>query len=102
MKLTIVPSDTAVYVDGLAIFGFDMSSVPQDVHALQWKANIGWIEYTDADDGSKPQNQAVTEIPDWATALYNAWLTKKADADARAAAAAAARSQPTTTGTQTL
>jgi hypothetical protein len=101
MKLTIVPDDKAVYVDGLAIFGFDMSPVPSNIHALQWKANIGWLEYVDADDGSKPQNQVITEIPDWATTLYNEWLTQKADNDARAAAAAA-RTQPTTTGTQTL
>jgi hypothetical protein len=101
MKLTIVPDDKAVYVDGLAIFGFNMASVPSNIHALQWKTNIGWIEYVEDENFVKPTNQTITELPDWATALYNEWLVQKADLDARAAAAAA-RSQPTTTGTQTL
>jgi hypothetical protein len=91
MKLTIIVDDKAVYVDGLAIFGFDMSPVPSNIHALQWKPNIGWLEFLETDDGTKPANEKITELPDWATALYNEWLVQKADLDARAAAAEAER-----------
>jgi hypothetical protein len=69
MKLTIVPADTMVYVDNEGIYNLDLSYVPTNVHALQWKTNIGWIEYVDNDDGTKPGNQVVTE-----RSFINEWL----------------------------
>lgn len=104
MKLTIVPIDTMVYVDNEAVKNIDLSYVPANVHAFQWKTNIGWIEYVDNDDGTKPSNQVVTELPDWANRAVTDWETKKAElAAAQAAMIAAAKdNQPTTTGTQTL
>jgi len=104
MKLTIVPADTMVYVDNEGIYRIDLSYVPTNVHALQWKTNIGWIEYVDNDDGTKPGNQVVTELPDWANRAVADWETKKAEEQAALAAriAAAKDNQPTTTGTQTI
>ena len=104
MKLTIVPADKMVYIDNEAINNIDLSYVPANVHALQWKTNIGWIEYVENDDGTKPGNQVVTELPDWANRAVAAWETKKAEAQAALAAriAEAQNRQPTTTGTQTL
>lgn len=104
MKLTIVPADTMVYVDNEGIYNLDLSYVPTNVHALQWKTNIGWIEYVDNDDGTKPGNQVVTELPDWANRAVTDWETKKAELAAAEAAriAEAKNKQPTTTGTQTL
>ena len=101
MKLTIIREDSVVYVDNFAIYNIDLSFVPSNVHALQWKVDLGWIEFVENSDFTKPQNETITELPDWATTAYNAWLTKKAQLDA-AAAARAAQSQPTTTGTQTI
>ena len=100
MKLTIIPSDNTVYVDNYAIHNIDLSFIPSNVHALQWKVDLGWIEFVENDDFTKPQNETIRELPTWATAAYNAWVTKKAEIDA--AAARAALQQPTTTGTQTL
>ena len=104
MKLTIIPSDNTVYVDNFSISNLDLSFVPSDVHALQWKNDLGWIEYIENDDFTKPQNEVINELPTWANGAYNAWVTKKAEIDAAAAAAAAkaALRQPTTTGTQTI
>jgi hypothetical protein len=104
MKLTIVPADTMVYVDNEPAYNIDLSYVPTNVHAFQWKTNIGWIEYVDNDDGTKPGNQVITELPDWANRAFTDWGTKKAEEQAEFAAkiAAAQNSQPTTTGTQTL
>ena len=101
MKLTIIPSDSTVYVDNYAIHNIDLSFIPSNVHALQWKVDLGWIEFVENNDFTKPQNETISELPAWANSAYNAWLTRKTEIDA-AAAAAAARSQPTTTGTQTL
>ena len=82
MKLTIIVADDAVYVDGLkkayAPDPLDLTNcgIPSDVWALQWKDTVGWIEFNDNPDGSKPQNQPITVLPDWANAcvaVWNAW-----------------------------
>ena len=103
MKLTIVPADRAVYVDNYPL-EVDLSFIPSNVHALQWKVDLGWIEFVENADFSKPQNEIINELPAWANSAYNAWVTKKAEIDAAIAAASAraAQTQPTTTGTQTL
>lgn len=87
MKLTIIKPDSSVYVDGYSYSDLNISFVPENVHALQWKGASGWIEYQDNDDGTKPANQPITELPDWATAAYNVWLAKKAEIDALQVAA---------------
>ena len=102
MKLTIIREDNTVYVDNYAINEIDLSFVPSEVHALQWKNDLGWIEYVENDDFTKPQNLIINELPAWANSAYNIWLTKKAEIDAAAQAAAARAAQPTTTGTQTI
>lgn len=102
MKLTIIPSDYAVYVDGLmkayAPNPLDLTQcgIPSDVHALQWKDTAGWIEFNDNPDGTKPQNQSITELPSWANAcvdVWNAWTPYVLPASEQP--------QPQTTGTQT-
>lgn len=103
MNLTIIPIDGAVYVDGYSFSGLDLSTAPTDVHALQWKTNKGWIEFKDNDDGTKPQNQVITELPAWANTCKAKWDEAKVAEDvAKEAAAPAAQNQPTTAGTQTL
>lgn len=73
MNLTIIPIDGAVYVDSYSFSDLDLSAVPADVHALQWKNDKGWIEFKDLDDGTKPQNQAITELPTWADTCKAKW-----------------------------
>lgn len=65
MNLTVIPADGAVYVDGRSISGL-VFDAPTDVHALQWKNTKGWIEFVDGDDGTKPQNQVIDALPEWA------------------------------------
>lgn len=99
MKLTIIPVDGAVYKDGYSYRNLDLSAAPSNVHALQWKDTKGWIEFTDNDDGTKPQNEVITELPNWADVCLDKWNAAEA---ARLAAEEAAKNQPTTQGTQTL
>jgi hypothetical protein len=70
MKLTIVPIDGAVYKDGFSYSGLDLSSVPNDVHALQFNnaSNTGWIEFT-----SPIPNEEITELPTWAITAMTKW-----------------------------
>lgn len=98
MNLSIIPIDGAVYVDGFSYSGLQITA-PEGVHALQWKATKGWIEFVDSDEGVKPQNEPITVLPDWATAAVAKWQEAK---DAEEAAVVAAANQPTTTGSQTL
>ena len=45
-KVTIIPSDNHVYVDGAGTFmTVDCSSLPSDIHAIQWDGTKGRIEY---------------------------------------------------------
>ena len=102
MNLTIIPVDGAVYVDGQSISGLSFSA-PLDVHALQWKATKGWIEFLDSDEGTKPQNQAIAELPQWALDAKAKWDEAKAAGEAAAQAAlAAAANQASVSGAQTL
>lgn len=73
MNLTIIPIDGAVYVDGFSYSGLDLAAAPADVHALQWKNNKGWVEFKENQDGTKLQNQAITELPAWANACKVKW-----------------------------
>lgn len=90
MKLTIIPIDGAVYVDGFSYSGLVLSSVPSDVHALQWKDTAGWVEFVENQDGTKPANQTITELPSWANDAKTKWDEAKAAQEA----------QPITEGTQ--
>lgn len=102
MNLTIVPIDGAVYVDGVSFPGLTFDA-PQDVHALQWKATKGWLEFVDSDDGIKPQNQTIAELPQWALDAKTKWDEAKAAVEAAAQAAlAAAANQASVSGAQTL
>lgn len=106
MKLTIVPVDNTVYVDDYSFSGLNLSSIniPSNVHALQWKNTAGWIEFVDNDNGTKPQNQSITELPEWANSCLDKWTEAKTLKEEleRQAALAAANNQPTTTGSQDL
>jgi hypothetical protein len=73
MNLVIIPIDGAVYVDGYSFSGLDLSIVPSDVHALQWKNDKGWLEFKDLDNSTKPPNQDITELPSWANTCKTKW-----------------------------
>lgn len=79
MKLTIIVEDNAVYVDGVmkayAPNPLDLTQcgIPDNVWALQWKETFGWIEFADNPDGTKPNNEPITALPQWANACVQLW-----------------------------
>lgn len=74
MKLTIIPIDKTVYVDGLSYNNLDWQDTPPDVHALQWfDSNEGWIEYVTDNFGNKKPNEKITALPLWANNAVEAW-----------------------------
>jgi len=68
MKLTIIPSDGAVYENGIAYLNLTWAETPPNVHALQWKDTAGWIEYNDG-----TVNEDITVLPQWADNAMVAW-----------------------------
>lgn len=65
MRLTIIPSDRTVIVDGVSATVTFTS--PETVHALQWFNDTGWIEYTDG-----TANEKIEALPDWVGAAVDA------------------------------
>lgn len=101
MKLVIIPIDGAVYVDGYSYSDLDLSFCPAEVHALQWNVSKGWIEFKDNDEGIKPANQSITELPVWALQAKAKWdEAKVAEETAILAAKQATENQPISTGVQ--
>ena len=95
MKLTIIPSDGAVYKDNYSFSKLDLSIVPANIHALQWYETEGEVEFNGK---PKPQNEIIFELPVWANDCLTKWDEAKV---AEEVAKEAALNQPTTTGTQT-
>lgn len=87
MKLTIIRTDGAVYKDGISYSGLDLSSVPTNVHALQFNdvSNAGWIEFTEDGFGEKDPNQKITSLPAWAITAMTKWDEAKTAESAAAA-----------------
>lgn len=70
MRLTIIPADSTVYIDGVSYSGLNMTAVPNDVHALQWFGNEGWIEFNNG-----AVNEPITVLPTWADICIQEWET---------------------------
>jgi hypothetical protein len=89
-RITIIPSDNAVYVDGVGISGIDCSTVPKGVHALQWGGVSGMVEFVDEDpfDNKSLTPEILTELPAYAVALEAVWQTAFAAQEAERQAAA--------------
>ena len=68
MKLTIIPSDGAVYEDGVCYLPLTWEGTPVNVHALQWQDVTGWIEFNDG-----TPNEDITVLPQWADNAMAAW-----------------------------
>jgi hypothetical protein len=73
MKLTIIPSDSCVYVNNHSYSELDISFCPSDVHALQWNETFGWVEFKKLNDGTTPKNQEINQLPEWANLCVTAW-----------------------------
>lgn len=101
MQLTIIVEDNGVYVNREIRMPLDLSNcgIPSDIHALQWNGTVGWLEFVDNPDGTKPQNETISVLPSWANACVDEWnkwtpmplTTAKPAAD-----------QPSTSGTKTV
>ena len=67
-RITIIVESGYVRDGELALDGVDVSSAPAGLHALQWYDTKGELEYANLEDGTKPQNEFISELPDWVNA----------------------------------
>lgn len=103
MKLCIVTDDKMIAKDGNGYSGLDVLYIPNTVHAFQWYETYGEIEYKSTGPYTKPANELITTLPDWADTALTKWNEAKAAEDsAIEAARAAAQNQPISQGAQTL
>lgn len=69
MQVTIIPSDGAVYENGICYTNLVWDGTPPNVHALQYfNNNTGWIEFNDG-----TPNEDITAIPLWGQNAMAAW-----------------------------
>jgi hypothetical protein len=66
-RITIIIEDGFVRQDSVQCEGVDVSSAPVGLHAFQWYGTKGELEFSNLVDGTKPQNEFVTELPAWAS-----------------------------------
>jgi hypothetical protein len=73
MRMTIIPADRMVIVDGAprSPLVFDVDSA---IHAVQWYGDHGEVEFVVGSDGGKPPNVKITDLAQFQSAL-DAWFT---------------------------
>ena len=88
MRLTIIPSDKAIGIDGefLLNIGEDLSWIPSNVHALQWYDTWGELEFNDGSPNEKIEElgiyeQAVQTVENEKVRLENVRLAEEAARD---------------------
>lgn len=82
MRVTIIPADGFVSVDGEGYSGLDLSFMDADIHALQWYETEGEIERKDS-RGRITANEDITDLTPYQPAL-DAWRAAKDAAEAAA------------------
>lgn len=78
MKLSIIPDDNTVVIDGER-FEIDCADLlAQGIHAVQWGwfGERGHIEFKSAEDGSKPENELFDDLERFQP-LIDAWRAAK-------------------------
>ncbi len=73
MRVTIIPIDTFCAVDGIGFDGIDMTSVPKDVHAVQWFGTWGEEEILDLKTGRIDRNEKIASLDTFEAVLNSYW-----------------------------
>ena len=103
MRVTIIPADGSVSVNGVGFGELDLSFIDPSVHAVQWYETHGEVEIKDPVTGRMVANEVITSIDGFQAAIDVWRAAKTIEEEAVATAAAqATNNQPITTGSQTL
>jgi len=79
MRLTIIPSDHIVYIDGVYKCPIDLSFM-SGIHAVQWYDTWGEIERVDPETRC-PSNERITSIEQFQPAIdaWNNWVPSESN-----------------------
>lgn len=91
LRATIIPSDGFCSVDGVGFTDLDMSSIPPEVHAVQWYATWGEEERMNLDTREMLPNVRITSLDAYSTVFGLYWAIRNAVDEAQAAADAEAQ-----------
>jgi len=89
MRVTIIPIDGSVSVDGVGFGGLDLTFMDPSVHAVQWYETHGEVEVKNPVTQRMVGNEAITSIDAFQPAI-DAWQAAKTAEEAAAAEAAEA------------
>ena len=78
MRVTIIPIDKFCAVDGVGFVGVDMTSIPIDVHAVQWFGSWGEQEILDLKTGRINRNEKIQNLDAFQNVLNSYWKIRAA------------------------
>jgi hypothetical protein len=92
MRITVIPQDKTVVIDGESYGGINLSNLDSNIHAIQWYDTDGEVEIKDA-RGRMVENREITSFDEFASVIL-LWEEAKLKAmqDAQAVADAQAES----------
>jgi hypothetical protein len=86
MRLTIIPEDKVVTLNGESYNNIDLSFLDNSIHAIQWYETFGEIEYKDLVTGKMTLNEEIVDISPYQQAidLWNSAKIEKENASKEA------------------
>lgn len=76
MRVTIIPVDGFVSVDGEGYSGLDLSSIDSSIHAVQWYGESGEVEIKNPVTGKMIENREITSLDEFQQAII-VWQAQK-------------------------
>jgi hypothetical protein len=84
MRATIIPIDTFCSVDGVGFDSVDMSSIPANLHAMQWYGTWGEEEYRNPVTREMGANVRITSLDRYEAVFDSYWQIRNAAGAAQA------------------
>jgi hypothetical protein len=72
MRVTIIPSDGFVSIDGVGYGSLNLSAIDASVHAVQWYGTEGEVEVCNPVTRKMVENRSITSLSEFQAAL-DAW-----------------------------
>lgn len=68
-RITIIPEDGTVAVNGINMSGLDLSFLPDEIHAIQWVGDSGEVEFRPDAFGHKKPNEKIGSLKPYEKAI---------------------------------
>lgn len=68
-RITVIPVDGLVSVNGIVMSGLDLSFLPREIHAIQWNGHSGEVEFRQDVLGNKRPNEKIDSFQPYKKAV---------------------------------